>query len=240
MDLTQKVINGILEKHNLTPDDLINYKYCGGNSSNHYNYFLLYFGKNKEFPIVETKCVCKTPIKQNCYITNDIDIIVIGNCCIKKFVKNCKRTCNECGEFHQNNKINKCNNCKEIYKIKNKNHKCKICHCSLKYFNENNYCDNCMKNSCITCGNYSGLYNLCNHCYNNKKCIICGINSNKYDKCLSCKNNEIKIYFDVKFIDKDCFKELEGKFDKYLKKWYIYNNNKHFEFIKNNWNIINI
>jgi Domain of unknown function (DUF5710) len=239
MDLSKKFLNGLLNTYGITESELDNYNYCGGDTEEHKRYFKIYFKnclKTVEMPSHKDKCVCGHRIKRNCFITNDIDILVIGNCCIKKFMKNSGRTCNECGAPHKNIKINKCNDCKKEHLKR----RCLLCDDKLNNYSEDLYCDECMTNKCNECGDYCGLYKLCEFCYKNKKCIKCGENSGKYKKCLTCKNNEIKIYFDVPFIDKDCFKKLNGLFDNSLKKWYVYDDNIHIEFIKNNWNLIDL
>lgn len=112
LKLTQKFISG-LENYGLTYDDIIKsgWKYCGGNERSHLGYFKLCFG-NIELPEVEDKCVCGHEIRENCYITNNIDILVLGNCCIKKFIEKSMRTCSKCDEPHKNRKNNLCNNCR--------------------------------------------------------------------------------------------------------------------------------
>ena len=58
-------------------------------------------------------------IKRNCYIEKDNDVIVIGNCCIKRFMKKSGRTCSVCEAPHRNIKTNYCNRCKnEEYRYK--------------------------------------------------------------------------------------------------------------------------
>ena len=59
------------------------------------------------------RCVCDHFIQENCYITNDTDMIVVGNCCIKKFVNKSGRTCDKCGEPHKNRVVNRCNLCRQ-------------------------------------------------------------------------------------------------------------------------------
>jgi len=109
---------GLKEKYNLTYEDVRdNYKYCGGNSKSHLNYWVL-INKDKELPKKENSCVCSHKIQENCYITDGNNILVLGNCCIKAFVVKCNRTCENCGETHRNRKDNKCNKCREKEKSK--------------------------------------------------------------------------------------------------------------------------
>lgn len=110
--LTKKFLEG-LKKYNLTYDDIIKsgWKYCGGDTGRHYNYYKI-CRKDADLPGHKDNCVCGHYIEENCYITNGERILVLGNCCIKKFVPKHSRTCEECGVTHRNRKVNRCNACK--------------------------------------------------------------------------------------------------------------------------------
>lgn len=126
LELTEKFIKG-LDDFGLTIDEIKNnWKYCGGNKGRHLNYFKLCC-KNEEIPEIVNKCVCGHDIQENCYITNDISILILGNCCIKKFIPKSSRTCETCNKPHKNRKINKCNDCRR--------NRCEICRkeCDYKY-----------------------------------------------------------------------------------------------------------
>jgi hypothetical protein len=110
LKLTEKFMKG-LQEYNLTLDEMNNWKYCGGNKDEHYRYFKLCC-KDDDFPEPTDHCVCGHHIEENCYITDGNEILVLGNCCIKKFIKNKTRTCSTCGEPHKNRKVNKCNHCR--------------------------------------------------------------------------------------------------------------------------------
>lgn len=127
LNLSDRFING-LKKYNLTMEDVRdNYKYCGGDEGRHLNYFKIVF-PNKETPSNADNCVCGQRIIENCYIchknNNYNTIIVVGNCCIKKFVNSAGRTCEDCGAPHQNRTDNKCNICRLS--------KCKECGKTIK------------------------------------------------------------------------------------------------------------
>ena len=62
-----------------------------------------------DLPDAVDECVCGHFIQQNCYITDGKQILVLGNCCIKKFNPKSSRTCEDCGNPHKNRKVNKCN-----------------------------------------------------------------------------------------------------------------------------------
>lgn len=113
LTLTYKFIKG-LENYNLTYDDIIKsgWKYCGGRNGSHLNYFKLCC-KNDDLPCQVDECVCGHYIKENCYITDGKRILVLGNCCIKKFIPKSSRTCQLCGEPHKNRIVNRCNTCRK-------------------------------------------------------------------------------------------------------------------------------
>ena len=113
---------GLLE-YNLTLDEIITsgWKYCGGDTGRHAKYFKISC-PNDIRPEHTNNCVCGHFIKRNCYITNaaETDIIILGSCCIKKFIPKEKsgRTCKNCGMSHKNRKYDLCNNCKPSSCIK--------------------------------------------------------------------------------------------------------------------------
>lgn len=113
VELTKKIIEG-LSNYNLTPEIIADngWHYCGGNSGRHLNYFKLCFPL-KKLPTWTNKCICGHDISENCYITDDDEILVLGNCCIKKFVPKSTRTCEICKEPHKNRIVNKCNSCRK-------------------------------------------------------------------------------------------------------------------------------
>ena len=103
--------NGLMQKYNMTIEDLEAYKYCGGTKGSHKNYWKIQYG-DTPLPDRENKCVCGHHIVENCYITNGKELLVLGNCCIKKFVPKSTRTCEKCGEPHKNTTVNSCNACR--------------------------------------------------------------------------------------------------------------------------------
>ena len=111
--VSQRFIEG-LELYNLTVKEINDsgWKYCGGDKSQrHINYFSMVW-PGKRLPPHQSHCICGHYIVENCYITDMKYMITLGNCCIKRFVKNSGRTCDECGEVHKNRIQNKCNKCK--------------------------------------------------------------------------------------------------------------------------------
>ena len=108
--LTDKFIKG-LKNYNLTIDEIKNWKYCGGNRGRHINYFKLCC-PDDDLPEPANECVCDHRIEENCYITDGKEILVLGNCCIKKFIPKSSRTCENCGESHKNRVVNRCHECR--------------------------------------------------------------------------------------------------------------------------------
>ena len=88
--------------------------YCGGSGrTNHKNYFKLQF-PGREFLPLTNKCICNHDIEENCYVTNQDKsvILVMGNCCIQRYIKKCTRTCCKCGNPHRNRKDDICKSCR--------------------------------------------------------------------------------------------------------------------------------
>jgi hypothetical protein len=105
----------ILEELNLlgiTMDQFKEFKYAGGSKGAHANYFKTAYPSVENLPHKD-KCICGHRIVENCYVFKDGIFIVLGNCCIKKYVTKSGRTCEDCGESHKNRKVNKCNECKK-------------------------------------------------------------------------------------------------------------------------------
>ncbi len=114
MALFSKRFENGLAKYDICLEDLReNWKYCGGETGRHLNYYNIVC-PDEEILEHEDKCVCGHRIKENCYITDGRFIITIGNCCIKKFLKNTTRTCELCGASHRNRKDNRCKTCRNL------------------------------------------------------------------------------------------------------------------------------
>lgn len=109
---TQEFLRG-LETHGGSRN-VNHYKYAGGSQGRHEKYYRLQStDKDLKFPDSVTKCMCGHTIKENCYIKNILtgQFVVLGNCCIKKFIPKAGRTCDECAEPHKNRNYNMCNPC---------------------------------------------------------------------------------------------------------------------------------
>jgi hypothetical protein len=114
LNLTRKFIEG-LKNYDLSYEQISKqgWKYCGGDTGSHLNYFKL-FWDDDDLPPHANECVYGHQIKYNCYITDadEEQILVLGNCCIKKFVPKSSRTCEKCGEPHKNRVVNRCHACR--------------------------------------------------------------------------------------------------------------------------------
>ena len=84
-------------------------------------------------PTEKEKCICEHFISENCFIYknvgNQIQIRVIGNCCIKKFDLQGRR-CKVCDAVHKNRKDNYCNSCRKDIAEKEKRRKHLEWYCS--------------------------------------------------------------------------------------------------------------
>jgi hypothetical protein len=156
VELTERFIKGLRE-FNLTLKEITenNWYYCGGDKNQHLNYFKLSCPED-DLPPFDNKCVCGHHITTNCYITNGEDLLILGSCCIKKFVPKSSRTCEKCGTSHKNRKVNKCNDCRSTCE------KCGASHKNKKV----NECNDCRQGICVDCNavcDYRHKY--CKYCY---------------------------------------------------------------------------
>ena len=191
-----------LEERGLSYDEVkTTYKYSGGrgcdnadplhefaSDTRHSRYFELCF-PNKPRPDQVETCLCEHPINENCYISKNFDIdtiLILGNCCIKKFIVKSSRTCEICGEGHRNRKSNYCNDCKQT------NYKC--LHCKTANITAGKYCsDDCFEKhtfkKCTKCKllkSYLNSNNKCSKCCEGF-CLSCDKKVDpKYKKCYTC------------------------------------------------------
>lgn len=110
-----------MDKHKMEAEDIKDWVYCGGDFKQHRTYFNLCFptkdGTLIEFPELSGECICKTKIVNSCFIRPTVDspvedILVVGACCIEKFLPNgFKRFCEQCGVEHKRRIFNICFEC---------------------------------------------------------------------------------------------------------------------------------
>jgi len=113
----EKIQFHLMDDYGLEVDEFINnYKYTGGDRGRHLNYWNMTRNNEKLQPHKEY-CICDHYIQENCYVVDRRDknkIVVIGNCCIKRFLKkeNQGRTCERCEKPHRSRKDNFCKECR--------------------------------------------------------------------------------------------------------------------------------
>ena len=95
--------------------ELSNYRYYGGDSNSHLQYFLQTLGRHpSEMPERRPCCVCGVAIVEQCFLEHlsSKALVVVGNCCIKRYVPKSGRTCDGCGARHRNRRDNLCRACR--------------------------------------------------------------------------------------------------------------------------------
>lgn len=142
-DLYKKFVTGLKDIYDLPFNDIKHWEYAGNNGSG-IKYYHLKFPNSKKLPEYTDTCICGHFIINNSYITDGKRILVLGSCCVKRFIPNgTKRLCSECHLPHKNTSINKCNACRVGY--------CDRCNTTIdpdykmcykcKYLKKNNYQD---------------------------------------------------------------------------------------------------
>ena len=166
LKLRKQCLNG-LACYNLSYDDIVNdnWKYCGGDSGRHLNYFKLVY-PDRKLPDKKKECICRHDIIDNCYITDENQILVLGNCSIKKFIPRSTRTCERCNAPHKNRIVNRCNACKYL-KL------CKVCCVYYASSMHENLCGDCSYGKCSKCMKKCNPdYKLCYKCHLEKNADI--------------------------------------------------------------------
>ena len=191
-NLRDKFINNLLTYHNITYEDVCEkYRYAGGSIGSHHKYWELLYN-NKKRPVYCNQCVCEQSITHNCYITCDnINFIIIGSCCINRFIPMRTRTCEVCNEPHKNSSQNRCN----IHKIK-KQPIIKTCEvCDVPHKNRlQNRCNTHKLDlrqsiyNCEVCNqeHQNTLQNRCNKHYLRPIPTIMKTNANRLPRCEIC------------------------------------------------------
>lgn len=177
------------------------WEYCGGNKGGRSKWFDVYFRHQKNQLDETEKCICGHKIKENCYITNGIDILILGNCCIKRFIPKNSKTCEKCGIPHKRRIVNRCDDCS-----------LGLC----------DYCDQ-------ECGEYDKICDECKYKGKllRKKCEKCNICLQTRDKnktyCENCSKIMFpdKIYLNCPYKEKDECRSLGGVWDDEKRKWYV-------------------
>lgn len=98
---------------------------CFARCNVHINYArIAYPFQRRKRPCVVQRCVCGTKITLNCWIMDPAKekLITIGSCCVKEFMNKAGRSCDVCGNLHNNRKDNVCNDCRKEHSDRLKEH----------------------------------------------------------------------------------------------------------------------
>jgi hypothetical protein len=122
-DLTSKFKTRLWKEYGLRPKDLDDWQYAGGDYNEKEPWhakFKKEFKIKTDWPERADECVCGVEIMYNCFISNrERDwVLVIGRCCINKFIGPNRRRCEICYEPHRNRKRNMCKACYKTSKCK--------------------------------------------------------------------------------------------------------------------------
>jgi len=96
-------------------DDVANYRYYGGDQGRHLSYFVNTLHRRPtDMPDRRAFCVCGIKIMEQCFLEHEPskELVVVGNCCIRRYVPKAGRTCDCCGEGHRNRRDNLCHACR--------------------------------------------------------------------------------------------------------------------------------
>ena len=125
----------------------------------------------------------------------------------------------------------------------------KCCNCDdygnlwVKRYNKNNQNYKVINVGCLSC-NYNSNKDFAN-CSRCKKITPISVMDTNIIQHPICKGCDIELYkpdcklifIDVKFNEKDEIKILGGRFDKYYKKWFVYDNNTNINKILEKWDV---
>lgn len=196
----QKRFEEGLKEHNLTIEEIKTWKYDGGDWDYHLNNWKRKYG-TEPTPKKEQKCLCGQKIDNNCYITNGVLRLVVGSCCIKKFIDSgFKRFCSGCDIPIKSLKDNYCLKCRKP------NNTTTI---TIDIHEQvTDPIDNFLEKSKI---DNKTKHIFAKNAYSNKQ----------NQKIASNKLFKKRIYLNVKYSEKDICKGFGGRWDPDVKKWYV-------------------
>lgn len=89
------------------------FRYIGGDSDSHAKWWVLNM-EDTPMPGHKDHCLCGHDIQKNCYIQHmeSKEILVVGSCCITRFMTHSGRTCSICQAPHKNRMDALCNDCR--------------------------------------------------------------------------------------------------------------------------------
>lgn len=149
--LHKRFVKGLKEDYGMTDEEVKKVEdewvYCGHRTKDEATdtkgLFKQYF-PNIPIPDFEPSCICRKCLtKNNHWITDKHEVLIIGQCCKDMFIKHRLRSCNRCDKEHRNRKDNYCHDCRKLNK-----QSCNACNDSgIMYYMEDTYgpCIHCKK-----------------------------------------------------------------------------------------------
>lgn len=102
LELTERFIKG-LKNYSLTKEEIQGWYYVGGGHTQNtrmnalLNQIFFSHFPTSPVPELENECVCGHPIQLNAFISDGERILVLGSCCVQRFVTTgIKKTCRKC------------------------------------------------------------------------------------------------------------------------------------------------
>ncbi len=173
--LHRRFITGLKEDYGMTDEEVLdvehNWFYCGHRCvvsvSDDVGKLFRYYFPNEDFPEFSNSCVCRQKLLvRNDWITNGIEVLIIGQCCKDMFIINRLKTCLICKQSHRNRTDNYCNNCRD--KIKSEK---MTCCCGNKKKDFESECQDCyiLSEKCNCGKNKKRGFKQCYGCFQGKK-----------------------------------------------------------------------
>lgn len=109
--MSKKFLDG-LKRLGFTYEEFIdNWKYCGGDFDGH---LIVYRALYPEWNICphSSYCICGHFLKNNCFVTDGESFLIIGSCCINRFLPRLK--CSICKCHLKNSTYSECDSCREF------------------------------------------------------------------------------------------------------------------------------
>ena len=118
MYVSKRFEQGMKQIYDIEVDELAtNWKYCGGEKGSNLCYFRMCHPKTN-LPKHVKVCPCGCEIDENYFITDGVDFISLGKCCIRFILAHQGRICDKCGARHRNRRDNICNLCRSKFFIR--------------------------------------------------------------------------------------------------------------------------
>ena len=150
--ISTKFLNGLWRHEGLKHDDLNDWQYGGGDYREYDGYkahaeFKRQFILACPWPEYKTSCVCDTVIIYNHFVANRARdrVIVVGKCCIDKFLGPNRKRCEVCYNPHRKRGRNLCDACIKKHGV------CSDCHENLEWgdrYRDEGLCVPCKDDRC--------------------------------------------------------------------------------------------